>query len=833
MGVVWEASDERLGRRVAVKRHRFAEGDPSRRERLRREAQTVAQLSHPAIVQIFDIVEHDDSDWIVMELVPGDSLAKRLRRGPLAIEDALTLAHDVAEGLAEAHGKGFLHRDLKAENVLVTPAGRAKILDFGLAKAVQPSGDETQLTETDELVGTYRAMSPEQIHGLELDPRSDLFSFGILLYEMVTGVSPFRAASDAETLDRICRFQQTPASELNADLPPVLSQLIDELLGKQREWRPATARAVAARLSQIFPVRPLQTEEAVDGELHEVSTVDGTPAPSRIPVAGRRWPWVALLLLAAGMALAAGLWRRGGESRVVAMAPVTVGVGQEREEVGLAAAAVRAAGLRTLVGLAGLQPVTADDKTPAAAGPEALARLLAADEVLAPRLDCAAGACQLSLERRGSDGQVIRVETVEVPVADLSVAATAVSAAIQRVYPRQRWRRGLAKLTVEPADYARYLEIERAYRTRAEDWTFGRGIAELAVLRRRSPRFLEAYLLEATLRSDQHYDSRDSKDLEAGFALLEEARELAPDDPRVAHALFTAALDRGRLEEASAALAELERLAPGDTRTLMCRGHLAERRGEGQLALESIRRAAARRPSWRNLLFLANLEIRQGEIPAARRTLTDTRSRFPDDLESLSMLAQLELLAGDAERAVELYGELVAHTPRFADLTNLGTAKLLLGRYAAAAESFRRALELVPSNPGAVLNLADAELMLGNGEEARQLYQRVVELIAADPAAEGLWQWLCVRAQALAHLGAAQEAVTAVRRAEQLAPRNPQVAYEAALVYAVVGDETSALVSAEKAIQGGVEAHWFGFPWFAALRAEPAFAKLLSSPAPD
>src|SRR3954447_10065670 len=231
MGEGYQAYDERLDRWVAVKLIRpEASENETARERFRREARAAGRLSHPSIVQIHDIVESAESDAIVMELVEGESLARRITRGPLPVGEAVRIGREIAEGLAAAHAKGLIHRDLKPENVMITPEGRAKILDFGLAKRLE---GEASLTMDQRVVGTFRAMSPEQARGLPLDHRSDLFSFGLLLYEMLSGVSPFEQSSTLETLTRICTHRQTPLREVDPAIPAPLSVLVDRLLEKE------------------------------------------------------------------------------------------------------------------------------------------------------------------------------------------------------------------------------------------------------------------------------------------------------------------------------------------------------------------------------------------------------------------------------------------------------------------------------------------------------------------------------------------------------------------------------------------------------------------------
>ncbi|MEM9594020.1 MAG: protein kinase [Acidobacteriota bacterium] len=253
MGVVYLAYHERLDRRVAVKRVLAERTSPKRRARLRREARTAAQLSHPNIVQVFDLIEGDEDDWIVMELVDGVPLNERLSDGPLNVSLALTFAQQVAEGLAAAHALGIIHRDLKTENVMVLAGERIKILDFGLAKRLGPRHEETYgLSVAGQVLGTGRAMSPEQARGAEVGPASDLFSLGVMLYEMLTGISPFRGPTVADTLSNVLTLQQTPAVDIVAEVPHSLSRLVDRLLSKAPELRPPSAQVVADDLARLI-----------------------------------------------------------------------------------------------------------------------------------------------------------------------------------------------------------------------------------------------------------------------------------------------------------------------------------------------------------------------------------------------------------------------------------------------------------------------------------------------------------------------------------------------------------------------------------------------------
>ncbi|HEY0553613.1 MAG TPA: protein kinase [Thermoanaerobaculia bacterium] len=288
MGEVWRAWDGRLKRPVAVK-HILPHilDQPGARERFRREAEAGARLSHPAVVQIYDLVESPEGDWLVMELVVGKTLRQLLSESPLPgllpIRSAVQWGREIAGGLAAAHAEGILHRDLKASNVMITAAGHAKVLDFGIARALSPEGveQEATLSHPGVVMGTSYAMSPEQVLGLPLGPRSDLFSLGSLLYEMLTGEAPFRASTAADTLARVCNYRPLAARRLRPEIPAELSALVERLLEKEPNARPRDAGEVAARLEEAaarLPVsRPPGADLAPAPPPEEATFLEGRP----------------------------------------------------------------------------------------------------------------------------------------------------------------------------------------------------------------------------------------------------------------------------------------------------------------------------------------------------------------------------------------------------------------------------------------------------------------------------------------------------------------------------------------------------------------------------
>jgi tetratricopeptide (TPR) repeat protein len=313
MGEVYRARDTRLDRDVAIKvlPAEFA-ADPERLRRFEQEARAVAALSHPNILDVHDVGTHEGSPYLVTELLEGESLRDRLRGGGLTVRKAVETAVQIAQGLAAAHEKGIVHRDLKPGNVFVTKGGTVKILDFGIAKLVAPRSlgapaqatTVVEATEAGTTLGTVGYMSPEQVRGQSVDHRTDIFSFGCVLYEMLLGRSPFRRDTAADTASAILHQDPAPLVGTGQVVAPALQEIVNRCLEKQPEGRFSSAHDLALALRAY-------------------SSGSETPATAKVPARQRSLLLVGGILAVAAVVAALAIWRPWR----AASAPVVSGPG--------------------------------------------------------------------------------------------------------------------------------------------------------------------------------------------------------------------------------------------------------------------------------------------------------------------------------------------------------------------------------------------------------------------------------------------------------------------------------------------------------------------------
>ena len=788
MGTVYEAEDTRLGRRVAVKllppeysRERRA------KERFLREARAAAAVDHPNLCTIHDVGESDGRLYIVLSFYEGETLRERIRRGPLPLAEARDIAIQVARGLARAHEAGIVHRDIKPANVILTRRGEAKILDFGIARL---EGDEASLTRTGASWGTPAYMSPEQARGEPVDARTDVWSLGVMLYEMLAGRRPFGGDTLEAVVSAILTREPEALERVRSDVPSEVAWVLKRTLAKD----PAERYGSAAEL----------LEDLQNGR---------TPR--------RHWRKKALLLASAlallVIVLLWQLWRFAKPPlRVAVLKPVVEPVKNGPELAFVASDIVRATH-SALLRLNGLQPLDPPERDEAE--DSEAQRLREADESLLPSLSCREDACQVTLSRRKRGGEfVVMSDPFEVQGSfeNAFQLAEGVRVHVQQVYSDHRLRADSPGATVRPQDYSVYIELQ--HRADRGERLAESELARLDSLLQTSPGLIGAYVLATGV-------ARTLGNFDRSLVYSARAEELAPFDPRPLIARLQAELEGNRRDAALVTMERLRALAPGDARVKTANADLLEARGELKEALILRQEVARRRPTWRNVLKLASLEFRRGASESARQHLQDLLAAQPDNQYVRENVAIVEAVHGDLHHAAELYEDLarIQPTPRL--ITNLGLSRYLLGDYTAAAAAYRRALALDPHHLMSRFNLATSREAQGNLAGAQQIYRDLVKELAAAPPPDTKTGMLY--AQCLARLG---RRLNATRLADEILKQRPEEAqtlHQAAQVYAILGDRYSALFYTKLALEKGLRREWFTIPEFRSLQNDPEFRTLL------
>lgn len=824
MGEVLLAKDPRLHRKVAIKQIRGGE-HPEARQRFQREARLAASLSHASIVSIFDFVEQEDHEYLVMELVDGPSLKVWLE-GKVSFEEKLRVAEQIAAGLQYAHRFGVVHRDLKTENVLITPEGQAKIADFGIARRFRATdelaGDETAdantrdrtelLTREGALIGTYRSMSPEQAQGERADFRSDLFSFGVLLYEMFAGLSPFLAEKPLETLFNLISRPHPELDQVAPGLPRPLVRLIDQLLEKDRELRPRSTDEVLQQLRQIRRA----VEEASGATL-------GTPRTSANPDmrASRPKTWVALgfaalLLVVSSLMFAFWPVLKDDPARIPSptSAPSTIYVGVlpvEAQNSASGAAEEEDAHfhlqvrrsildrLKTIPGLQSLSSVEIDQvlqSSPAKLTHQEIADAVGADVLVVPVLTCVNYDCRLNLHRwLGNRGYVEDIDPIDLQKDSFSAAAKAVRAKTGLTFGA-----GPVSDSLDiPDEYIKlWITIRKEFQLNPAGDTLERRLGELEESAAKYPHFIDADLLRFEILRVRYRETRDERYRSDADRLLRNVLTRARSEVEVYEVAARCALWDEEPGAAKEFLEKAAELAPTSLSVIDLQALVLEQEGKLEEALELWQKVASTRRSWLRSFHMAKNLMKLGRWQEARNKLDELLKKARGHRNFLALRAELELEFGEPAVAAEMFEKLVAAYGNASYRANLATAYYFLGDGEKSEKAIQPILDEHPNHPWLLIR-ADARRLRGQMDAANTDYRRVIQLFAAKP---GGWQDLSIVAQAYARLGEGDSAYSAMSKAiEKAGSSDPQVFVDAALVFTLIGEQRRAKECIESVVK--------------------------------
>ncbi|MEO8681094.1 MAG: tetratricopeptide repeat protein [Vicinamibacterales bacterium] len=831
MGIVWLAEDPRLHRKVALKTVRGADSDTTEgRQRLLREARAAAALNHPNIAAVHDVLDIDGQVIVVFEYVEGDTLAARLQRAPLTVPEAVEVGWQLADALAAAHAQGVIHRDLKPSNVIISPDGRAKVLDFGIARLV-PAGFDMSASAPGTvgvgLVGTPGYAAPEQYLSRNVDGRADLYALGVMLFEMVSGRRPF-PGSDAVVLATAVLSDEAPKlTSTGLWVPPRLESLVAGLLQREAGKRPQSAEQVLVDLS------PLRDAESSPLARRTVLLRQGMPKST-----------VAAAIVAVAIAVAiivrvsAPVSPRGPASPVVAVLPFTNMSGDPSNDylgAGLAESLITSLAAVPAVTVLSRGAVEESRQQ----NPDRASFVLALDAsyLVTGSVQSVADRLRVTLNLERPDASVAWGQTVEGPTRNLfslqAQLATLLTDAINEQSPSAEKPTPAAPSTSNETAQLAYWK-GRAYLDRRDlAGNTQAALKEFENAVAADPKFALAHAGLAEAQWGMYTQTNNKTFAQQAVESTSVALKLEPDRSIVRFIAGLTLFRSGSYEQAKQEAERAIELQPNYEDAIRLLGRVLMRQGQIDAGLAEFRKAAAIRPSsvtlYTDLGFALYTASRYKE---ALEAFEKAIALSPNSSLTLSQAGAASQMMGDDKRALDYYERATAIQPRAETFSSMGTIYYRLGEYAKAAAAYEGAVLIRPLGSTSHRNLGDAYLHLGRRQDALRAYRDAVvraeaEVSVSPNDARAIARLAVYQAKA----GDDAAALKTLATAEKLAPNDEQVQLRVGVVHALAGRHALALNAIERAIAGGLAPRLIATEEdFEKLRPLPRFAALVTTP---
>jgi tetratricopeptide (TPR) repeat protein/predicted Ser/Thr protein kinase len=826
MGVVYKALDLHLDRPVAIKvLGPAAVSDDGRKRRFVQEARTASALNHPNILHIYDINQSNGIDFIAMEFVAGKTLDWIFGPQGLPLSETLDYAVQIAGALARAHEAGIVHRDLKPANVMVTAEGLVKVLDFGLAKLSEPrdaiaASDLTATlapqTEVGTIVGTVQYMSPEQAEGKTVDARSDIFSFGVLLYEMATGQRPFRGDSKLAILSGILSKEPAPLREVVKNAHPELDRIVSRCLQKE-------------------PGARFQRMSEVKAALEELRETLRTPSTAASRPTRRKWLWAAGAVPAAALLVAVPFaWRqsRGAIApKLVAVLPFQTAADPDAQAFAGGLVETLSRNLSRLNRYQRAERVLPPDdvRGDAALGPAEARKKLGADLVLTGTLQQAPGnvRCDLKLLDARTSEELKRLEIEAPPQSGLLKKAAEILDLRLPSKAEEFLAAGNTKVPQALEACLRGYGYLR-HKDRPDDVDRAASLFQEALAKDPSYGLAHAGLAESLWAKSQ--SSQDRQWAQKARESCLRAIAANADLPAMHLLLGKIAGATGRPRDAVEELQKTLQLDPLNIAAHTSLGEAYEALGQvndSEGAYQDLVKL------WPNYLVpyshLASFYVRQGRYKDAEPPFRKVVELAPENSSGYQNLGAVYHLLGREDDAAAMMKKSLAIKPSARGYTNLGTLYFFQGRYSDAVPLMERAVEMDRNNYVYWGNLGDAYRWAPEYKDrAPQAYRQAIELAGRQPAMNpNDADLLSTLADYYAKLPDRAKALAEIAQARRLAPMNPNVLFKAALVYEVAGRRDQAVSALDLALQAGYSIEEVRRdPELADLRKDPQYARL-------
>ncbi|MCA0899481.1 serine/threonine-protein kinase [Microbulbifer agarilyticus] len=823
MGVVYLAEDLKLHRKVAVKKLRDDIASQNARERIQQEARLLAQLNHPNIVALHDVLEdtagNDTSVALVMEYIEGTTLRAWMReRGP-SLQQKLSLLMQICLGLQQAHDLGIIHRDLKADNILIAENAKgepvAKITDFGIAKSQQL--DEKTLTAENQLAGTITAMSPEQILGKTLTARSDLFSLGAIAYELLCGSRPFEKheAGALAMANRITNEPHIPPQQAWPNIPEPLAVLLDKLLAKEPAQRPENAQIVYQGFALLH-------KQGMEAEAEDFTATLTDLFTQQKVKSRRRWQRV-VAGVAATLILGAGSywgWKEFTrlEPQYIAVMPVEIHgeIRGEENAKALTKTMVRQA-LMNSVSQLKASALVSFEPTEGQTFEENLQALRdkGATDALLARLECTLARCNIELQRiTPQKEQILQQISFPFLTENSQEAAYRITNTIPQLFPTKYTNILLNHRTLDTNDYEKYLEITARVDQKNVNQDDLKWLEKLIGTHPENINLYRTYVSVATTL----YVKTDKKEfLQAGTSIIDRGKI------KNINGLFLLEMDLW-LNSYNSDPENFEKLIKDSYKFDFPSAEIQRNysrflylQGKYEEGVEFANNAAKLNPSTQNYYLIALNEWGAGKYDNAEQELARNIAKHPRHWPSYGLLGAIKIEKGEYLKGEETITKIPSKLRNWRVLSNLAGAYFLQRKYYKALETANLVLQKIPDDIPTVGLIAESYIMLGRTPEAESEYGKILELTQNEESLEARMY----KALAHANLEDATKAIALVHELLQEAPNDTYVKYTASQVYSLAREFRSADLYIKQLIGQGMDADWFALPAFQSLCTQP------------